>query len=105
LALGGAPSPGGIERSSARGCHRAAARPASARSGPRAAMSLKRNALLLVLAYEGWRSARAAPQLTVAAPAQWFLGRPTRVQLQLRQGLARDVLLELALTAPLQFTM
>ncbi|HWG76415.1 MAG TPA: DUF58 domain-containing protein [Steroidobacteraceae bacterium] len=61
--------------------------------------------LLLGLAYEGWRSARAAPQLTVAAPAQWFLGRPTRVQLQLRQGLARDVLLELALTAPLQFTM
>ena len=63
--------------------------------------------LLLGLAYEGWRAARSEPQLTVAAPGQWLLGRATAVQLQLRlrQGLRRDALIELALTAPLEFTM
>jgi uncharacterized protein (DUF58 family) len=61
--------------------------------------------LLLGLAYEGWCALRAGPQLTVAAPAQWLLGRPTSLQLQLRQALRRDARLEVALTAPLEFTM
>ncbi|HEX4050905.1 MAG TPA: DUF58 domain-containing protein [Steroidobacteraceae bacterium] len=61
--------------------------------------------LLLGLAYEGWHSARAAPQLRVLAPAQWLLGRPTALSLELRTSWRRTALLELALTAPLEFTM
>lgn len=61
--------------------------------------------LLLGLAYEGWRGARAAPQLVVLAPAQWVLGRPTTFALQLRTSLRRATLAELALTAPVEFTI
>lgn len=61
--------------------------------------------LLLGLAYEGWQSARAAPRLAVLAPAQWVLGRPTALALQLRTSLRRATLFELALTAPLEFTL
>jgi uncharacterized protein (DUF58 family) len=61
--------------------------------------------LLLGLAYEGWLAARAAPQLRVLAPVRWLLGRATPLSLALRTGLRRAAVLEVALTAPLEFTM
>ncbi len=61
--------------------------------------------LLLGLAYEGWLASRARPRLIVRTAAQWFLGRPTPVRLQLQLAQRRDALIELALTAPLEFTM
>jgi uncharacterized protein (DUF58 family) len=61
--------------------------------------------LLLGLAYEAWQVARARPTLSLLTPQRWLLGRPTPVRLQLRVAHARSSQLELALTAPLEFTL
>lgn len=61
--------------------------------------------LLLGLAYEAWQAARARPTLSLVTAECWLLGRPTAVQLQLRVAHGRSVQVELAMTAPLEFTL
>ncbi|MDY6947184.1 MAG: DUF58 domain-containing protein [Pseudomonadota bacterium] len=56
--------------------------------------------LLLGLAYEAWTVMRAAPGVTVEAPAQAVLGRPMSLQLLFRHSLARDVEMQAAPAAP-----
>jgi uncharacterized protein (DUF58 family) len=67
--------------------------------------SLPAALLLLGLAYESRVAARSRVKLVIAAPARWFLGRPATLSLGFRHALDRVLVMEIAPSAPDDFSL